>query len=334
MTTFKAFLVEKEDKQVTHSIVEKTIDDLPEGDLLIRVEYSSVNYKDAMSARGLPGVTRNYPHTPGIDAAGVVASSTDANFKEGDQVIVIGYDLGMNTSGGYGEYIRVPGSWVTPLPAGLTTRESMVIGTAGFTAALCVEKLELMGAKPADGPVIVTGATGGVGSVAVALLSQLGYEVVASSGKADKEEYLKSLGAGSIVSRADLSEVNPRPMLGTVYAHGVDTVGGEILSNVIKSLQYGGSVAICGLVASPAFTTTVLPFILRGVNVLGIDSVELPIANKTETWNRLATDWKLESLEPMTREIGLDGISSMVDSVIAGEASGRTLVVHSSIGPG
>jgi acrylyl-CoA reductase (NADPH) len=328
MTAFSAFLVEKEDKNVTHSIVERSTDDLPDGDLLIKVQYSSVNYKDALSAKGLPGVTRNYPHTPGIDAAGVVVESKVSEFAKGDEVIVIGFDLGMNTAGGYGEFIRVPASWATPLPSGMTTREAMVIGTAGFTAALCVEKLERMGAAPADGPVIVTGATGGVGSVAVALLAQSGYEVIASSGKPDKQDYLKSLGANSVIGREELSEANPRPMLGESYAHGVDTVGGEILSNVIKGLSYGGSVAICGLVASPAFSTTVLPFILRGVNVLGIDSVQLPIEQKNKTWNRLATDWKLNSLDEMTVEIGLDGISEAVESIFAGQVSGRTLVVH------
>ncbi len=329
MTTFRAFLVEKEEKEMSHSIVERSVDDLPAGDCLIKVRYSSVNYKDAMSARGIPGVTKNYPHTPGIDAAGIIVESSDGSFKEGDEVIVIGFDLGMNTPGGYGEYIRVPANWVTPLPSGMTTRESMVMGTAGFTAALCIEKLEQMGAKPEDGPVVVTGATGGVGSVAVALLARSGYEVIASTGKADKADYLKSLGAKSVIGREDLSETNSRPMLATDYAHGVDTVGGEILSNVIKSLQYGGSVAICGLVASPAFTTTVLPFILRNVNVLGIDSVELPIASKNETWNRLASDWKLDSLDLMTVEIGLDGISTTVDSIMAGGVAGRTLVTHS-----
>jgi len=328
MTTFSAFLVEKEDKKVTHSIVERSTDDLPDGDLLIKVHYSSVNYKDALSAKGLPGVTRNYPHTPGIDAAGFVVESKVPDFTEGDEVIVIGFDLGMNTAGGYGEYIRVPASWVTPLPSGMTLREAMVIGTAGFTAALCIEKLERMGAAPADGPVIVTGATGGVGSVAVALLAQSGYEVIASSGKPDKEDYLKSLGANSVIGREELSEASSRPMLGTSYAHGVDTVGGEILSNVIKSLSYGGSVAICGLVASHAFSTTVLPFILRGVNVLGIDSVELPIEQKNNTWNRLATEWKLTKLDEMTVEIGLEGISESVDRIFEAQVSGRTLVVH------
>jgi acrylyl-CoA reductase (NADPH) len=326
MTNFKAFWVEKTDDGVSHSVIERSTDDLPAGELLIKVQYSSVNYKDALSAKGLPGVTRNYPHTPGIDAAGVIAESSDDNFSVGDEVIVIGYDLGMNTAGGYGQYIRVPANWAVKMPSGLNAREAMIIGTAGFTAALCVDKIEQMGAQPSDGPVVVTGATGGVGSVAVSLLAKLGYDVVASSGKAEKSDYLMSLGATSVISRADLSEVNKRPMAAETWAHGVDTVGGEILSNVIKGLKYSGSVAICGLVASPAFSTTVLPFILRNVNILGVDSVVLPLAKKQEIWDRLATDLKPDSLEAMTTEVALDGLSAVVDSIIQGGVSGRTLV--------
>jgi acrylyl-CoA reductase (NADPH) len=330
MTKFNAFRVEKDGDTTSHSIVEQSIDDLPEGDLLIEVRYSSVNYKDALSAKGVPGVTRRYPHTPGIDASGVILESTDAAFKAGDEVIVIGFDLGMNTPGGYGQIIRVPATWATPLPDGLTLRESMIIGTAGFTAALCLQKLEQMGAAPGDGPVVVSGATGGVGSVAVALLADAGYEVIACTGKKDKSDYLKSLGATTIVDREELALENPRPLLSTDYAHGIDTVGGEILSNIVKSLRYGGSVAICGLVASAGFTTTVLPFILRGVNILGIDSVELPITSKNQTWNRLATASRISSLETMVVEIGLDGISDAVEAIFAGQVSGRTLVVHKS----
>lgn len=326
MTTFKAFWVEKNDEGTEHSVIERSIDDLPAGDVLIRVQYSSLNYKDAMSSKGLPGVTRNYPHTPGIDAAGIVEASDDPAFSKGDEVVVIGFDLGMNTPGGYGEFIRVPANWITPLPTGMSLRESMIIGTAGLTAALCFDKLLQMGAKPDDGPVVVTGASGGVGSVAVALLASQGFEVVASSGKADKHDYLKSLGASSVIERAQLEAENPRPMAGTDYAHGVDTVGGETLSNVIKSLKHSGSVAICGLVASPAFNITVLPFILRNVNVLGIDSVELPINEKTRVWHRLATDWKVPGLESMVVEVGLDGLSAEIDRIFAGGVAGRTLV--------
>lgn len=328
MTDFRAFWVEKGEDGVKQSILQRSTDDLPEGDLLVKVEYSSVNYKDALSAKGLPGVTRNYPHTPGIDASGKVVESSSNDFSAGDEVIVIGFDLGMNTAGGFGEYIRVPAGWAVKAPAGLGIREAMVLGTAGFTAALCIEKLERMGASPADGPVVVTGATGGVGSVAVALLAKSGYEVVASSGKADKHDYLTSLGAASVIGREVLGTENKRPLLATDFAHGVDTVGGETLSNLIKSVKYGGSVSICGLVASPAFTATVLPFILRGVNLLGVDSVELPVVHKASTWNRLATDWKLDNLESMVHEIGLEQLPAVVDDIYEGKVFGRTLVVH------
>ncbi len=326
--TFRAFRVEKTDSGVSHSISEQQTDDLPPGEVLIQVQYSSLNYKDALSAKGLPGVTKHYPHTPGIDAAGIVANSTDSTLTEGDAVIVTGFDLGMNTPGGYGEYIRVPTGWVTPLPPGMTLRESMILGTAGLTAALSLDKLLLLGATPAAGPVLVTGATGGVGSVAVALLAQQGYEVLACSGKADKVDYLRQLGASKVIPRAELAEVNPRPLGSMAWANGIDTVGGEILTNLVKGLQYGGSVAICGLVAAPTFNLTVLPFLLRGVNALGIDSVELPVAEKTRIWNRLATDWKLDSLEQMAVAIKLEDLSTAVDTIFAGDVTGRTLLTH------
>jgi len=326
MSQFNAFWVEKTDDDMAYSVVERSTDDLPPGDVLIRVQYSSVNYKDALSAKGNPGVTRHFPHTPGIDAAGIVEVSTSADFNVGDEVLIVGYDLGMNTPGGFGQYVRVPAEWIVKMPAGMSARESMVLGTAGFTAALCVAKLEQMGATPADGPVLVTGASGGVGSVAVALLAKLGFEVVASSGKADKVDYLKSLGAASVVGREELSGENKRPMLAETWAHAVDTVGGEILSNVIKQLKYGGSVAICGLVASPSFSTTVMPFIIRNVNVLGIDSVQLPIKEKRAIWQRLATDWRLTSLDTMTTEVGLSDLSDVIEQIFTGKVTGRTLV--------
>jgi putative YhdH/YhfP family quinone oxidoreductase len=252
-------------------------------------------------------------------------------FKPGDDVVVIGFDLGMNTPGGFGQLIRVPANWITPLPARMTTRESMIIGTAGLTAALCYDKLLKMGAKPSDGPVVVTGATGGVGSVAVALLAKEGFDVIASSGKVNKTDYLKGLGAKEVIDRQSLSEKNSRPMDAMKYAHGIDTVGGEILTNVIKGLNYGGSVAICGLVASPAFSTTVLPFILRSVNILGIDSVSLAVEEKTRVWNMLGTDWKLSSLEDMVFEIGLNQLSGEIDKIFAGGVAGRTLVRHDAL---
>ena len=326
MTTFDAFWVEKDEAGTRHQVISRDTDDLPEGDVLIEVLYSSVNYKDAMSASGVPGVTRQYPHTPGIDAAGIVRASSDPALTIGSEVIVIGFDLGMNTAGGFGQYIRVPIGWVLPMPAGLSLRESMILGTAGLTAALCVEKLLWMNAQPEQGPVLVTGATGGVGSVAIALLAHIGFEVIAVSGKKDQEDYLKSLGAESVIGRDTLSEPSSRPMLKPLYAHAVDTVGGDMLSNVIKSLNPKGSVAICGLVASPNMDITVLPFILRGVNVLGVDSVELPLEDKARNWTRLAEEWQLPNLGQMATEIGLDGISARVASLLAGEVVGRTLV--------
>ena len=326
MTEFKAFWVEKDEQGVRHEIVTRRTDELPEGEILVEVLYSSVNYKDAMSATGMPGVTREYPHQPGIDAAGIIRESTDPNLPLGEEVIVIGFDLGMNTPGGFGQFIRVPSDWVVPLPAGLSLRESMILGTAGLTAALCMEKLEWMNAQPQDGPVLVTGATGGVGSVAVSLLASLGFEVVAMTGKEAQHDYLKALGASEIVSREALGEVSARPMLKSAFAHAIDTVGGDILTNVVKSLQPQGSVAICGLVASANFDVSVLPFILRGVNVLGVDSVELPLEDKARNWQRLAEEWRLPTLEQMTLEIGLEEISETVDSLMSGSVVGRTLV--------
>ncbi|MFT7687824.1 MAG: acrylyl-CoA reductase (NADPH) [Candidatus Azotimanducaceae bacterium] len=326
MTTFKALVVEKSSDAMTHSLVQRDIDDLPAGEVLIKVSYSSVNYKDAMSFSGNPGVTRSYPHTPGIDASGIVVESSSDAFQSGDEVICIGFDLGMNTAGGFAEYIRVPAAWVSARPEGLSLRDSMIAGTAGFTAALCVEKLEMMGASPADGPVLVTGATGGVGSVAVMLLSQLGYQVVASTGKETQTDFLISLGAESVISRSELSEVNKRPVLKPRWAHAVDCVGGEILSNIVKALFPQGSVAVCGLVASPNFDTTVLPFILRGVNVLGIDSVEISIDAKNRIWNRLSSDWKLANLESLCKEITLSDVGGAIDEILKGGLTGRTLV--------
>ena len=326
MTTFSAYQVEKEGDTMSAQIVTRDTEALPQHNTLIEVLYSSVNYKDALSANGAPGVTRSYPHTPGIDAAGIVVKTEDPQLKVGDEVIVIGFDLGMNTPGGYGQYISVPGEWVTPLPAGLSLRESMILGTAGLTAALCVEKLLWMNASPEQGPVIVTGATGGVGSVAVALLANLGFEVVASSGKADQTEFLSSLGASQVIHRDELSEPASRPLLAPRFAHGIDAGGGDTLSNVIKQLEPQGSVAVCGLVASPEFAVNVFPFILRGVNVLGVDSVELPLADKTRNWVKLAEEWHLSNLDELANEISLGDLDGALASIYAGGVVGRTLV--------
>lgn len=329
MATFRAFQVTKEeDGSFTRAIVERGTSDLPDGDVLVRVAYSSLNYKDALSATGNPGVTRNYPHTPGIDVAGVVESSNSSTIQVGSEVIVIGFDLGMNTAGGFGEYVSVPADWVTPLPAGLSVREAMILGTAGFTAALCIHKLESVGMVSDGGPVLVTGATGGVGSVAVKLLSQAGYETHAVTGKSSEHEFLKNLGAAEIHDRSEYSEESSRPMARETWGGVVDTVGGPILVNAIKELKYGQSAAACGLVNSPMLPASVFPFILRHVNLLGIDSVELPLAQKNEIWAKLASDWKIDSLEDFATPLTLATLSAAIDRILDGAMVGRGLVEH------
>ncbi len=306
-------------------IVQREIEDLPAGELLIRVKYSSLNYKDALSASGNRGVTKSFPHTPGIDAAGVVQASSVAEFSVGDEVIVTGYDLGMNTSGGFAQYIRIPASWALKRPKGLSLREAMVLGTAGLTAALCVDKLEQVGLTPDAGTVLVTGATGGVGSVAVALLTTLGFRVAASTGKAEQAEYLKALGAQQIVLRSELLEGTDKSMLKEQWAGAVDCVGGDILFNVVKSLRYGASAACCGLTAGVGFKGSVLPFILRGVNVLGVDSVELPLVVKASMWDKLSLQWKV-NLDALVSEVTLEQLPAAIAQVLAGQQVGRVLV--------
>ena len=327
MTAFRAFRVEKSgDKKFVRRVVEQNTADLPAGDLLIDVRYSSLNYKDALSAIGNPGVTRRYPHTPGIDAAGTVVASSTNQFSAGDEVVVIGFDLGMNTPGGFGQRIRVPAGWAARLPDGLDVRSAMILGTAGFTAALAVDRLEAAGMRPDGGPVLVTGATGGVGSVAVALLARLGYEVHAVTGKVSSHQLLLDLGARAVVWRHDMLQGSRRPLLKAVWGGAIDTVGGPILFNAVKALRYGASLAACGLVASPEFPATVFPFILRGVNLLGIDSVELPVLRKAEIWGRLAGPWKIDRLATLAVPLTLDNLSVAIDRILAGEMVGRGLV--------
>ena len=307
-------------------VVERNIDELPAGEVLIRVSYSSLNYKDALSASGNRGVTRNFPHTPGIDAAGVVAESSVSEFCAGDEVIVTGYDLGMNTAGGFGQYIRVPAAWVIKRPAGLSLREAMALGTAGLTAALCVDKLEQAGLEATDAPVLVTGATGGVGSIAVALLASLGYHVAAVTGKPDQADFLTGLGAKQILERSALQAGTDKPLLREQWAGAVDTVGGDILFNVVKSLQRGASVACCGLTAGTNFQASVLPFILRGVNLLGVDSVEIPLVVKASMWDRLSVQWKLPNLDALVKEITLAELPAAIAQMLNGQQAGRMLV--------
>lgn len=325
--TFAALVTEQiADREFATTLQQRSLDDLPDGDLLIRVSYSSLNYKDALSTLGNPGVTRNFPHTPGIDAVGDVEASASDSFAVGDQVIVTGYDLGMNTDGGLAEYIRVPASWALPLPAGLTARQAMVLGTAGLTAGLCVEKLLHMGAAPEHGEVLVTGATGGVGSVAVALLSRLGFSVAASTGKPAQEAMLRDLGASAIVARDELSEAVKKPLLKPRWHYAIDCVGGDTLVNVLKSIMPGGSVACCGLAGSADLPTSVLPFILRDINLLGVDSVDITLQRKQAIWQRFAGEWALENLEPMVTQVNLEQAVNYLSQFVSGKVAGRIIV--------
>lgn len=327
---FKAMRVEERQEgdklSYSSSIVTRELDTLPEGEVLVKVQYSSLNYKDALSASGNKGVTRNYPHTPGIDAAGIVQSSSVDTYAAGDAVIITGYDLGMNTDGGFAEYVRVPAAWLVRLPDGLSAYESMVLGTAGLTAALCVDKLLKAGLTPDAGAVLVTGATGGVGSVAVALLAQLGFAVTAATGKAEAADFLRSLGATEIIDRQELLEENPRPLLKERWAGVVDVVGGPVLWNAVKALRYGGSVALCGLVGSPSLDASVFPFILRGVNLLGVDSVNVPQPLKSQMWQRLATDWKLTQLDALAQTVALEELETKLNGLLAGKGKGRMVL--------
>ncbi len=325
--TFKAMIVEEtEPKKFTRRIGERKIGDLPEGDLLIRVHYSSLNYKDALSATGNKGVTRNFPHTPGIDAAGEVVECGSKKFIPGDQVLVTGYDLGMNTAGGFGQYIRIPCDWAVKLPSGLSLRESMIIGTAGFTAGLSVLKLEQAGVRSCDGEILVTGATGGVGSIAVSILAKQGYKVVAVTGKASAADYLKELGASEVIAREAVLEGAERPMMKERWGGAVDVVGGDMLAAVLKSTRHGGAVTCCGLVGSPELPMNVFPFILRGVSLLGIDSVQCPREPRLTVWDKLAGPWKPEHLEETAGECTLEGLEEKIQAILKGEIKGRTVV--------
>jgi acrylyl-CoA reductase (NADPH) len=325
--TFRAMVVEeKQDGRYERRIAARTFADLPDGEVLIKVYYSSLNYKDALSATGNKGVTRHYPHTPGIDAAGVVVESTNPEFATGDQVFVTGYDLGMNTSGGFSEYIRVVADWVVPLPKGLSLKESMIYGTAGFTAALCVHKLEQTGITPQSGNILVTGASGGVGSMAVAILSRIGYDVLAASGKPEAVDYLKTLGARQILKRTDLKEVENKPLLAQRWAGVVDTVGGPILSAAIRSTQRHGVVTCCGNVATAELNLTIYPFILRGISLMGADSATSTMSTRRVIWQRLADDWKIPDMEHISSEIGLDDLDHHIEKILKGGQIGRRVV--------
>ncbi|QAR32319.1 acryloyl-CoA reductase [Geovibrio thiophilus] len=322
---FRAYVTsENGDGTYSGRITERSTDDLPAGEVLIRVRYSSLNYKDALSASGNKGVTKKYPHTPGIDAAGEVAKCTDGSFREGDMVIVTGYDLGMNTPGGFGEYIRVPSAWVLPLPAGLTMKESMSIGTAGLTAALCADGLLHMGLR--GGQIAVTGATGGVGSIALSILAAEGFSPCAVTGKPELEPFLRSIGAASVISSADFTAGSEKPLMKPMWDGGIDVLGGNALASMLKSVKYGGAVSCCGLALSPELPLNVFPFILRGVSLIGIDSVECPKDRRIKAWSRLGGKWKPAGLNELTAETDLGGLDEKIKAMLTGRAAGRTVI--------
>lgn len=324
--TFRAMVVtEEDDGTFSRDIKERSVEGLGDGEVRVKVYYSSLNYKDALSATGNRGVTKNYPHTPGIDAAGIVTESNDANIKVGDQVIVTSYDLGMNTPGGYGELITVPASWVVPLPGGLQLKESMIFGTAGFTAAMSVDAL-VRTVGPDAGEILVTGATGGVGSIAVAILAQLGYSVIGVSGKVGAEEFLQDLGAKGVIDRKSAAEGVERPLLKPRWAGVIDTVGGDLLVAAIKATNPLGVVTCCGNVASADLPLNVFPFILRGVTLVGIDSQNCPIGYRKEIWGKLGTTWKLSNLDQISREVTLDDLDVEIGFILSGKQKGRVVV--------
>jgi putative YhdH/YhfP family quinone oxidoreductase len=324
---FPCFRVTKGPAQeVAAGMAEATLGDLPPGDVLIEVAWSSLNYKDALASGGHAGVVRSFPHVPGIDAAGAVVESRAPHLAPGQQVLVTGYGLGAEQWGGYARYIRVPAGWVVPLPAGLTARQSMIYGTAGFTAAQSLDALLHHGVTPDRGEVVVTGATGGVGSLAVGLLAKAGFTVAAVTGKPEAAEQLRALGAARIVARADVVDSSPKPLLAARWAGAVDTVGGPTLATILRQMQTGGCAAACGLVGGTDLALTVYPFILRGVTLVGIDSAHCPLDKRTALWQRLAGPWKLEGLQAIVREVPLAEIAGPIDEILHGRIVGRVLV--------
>lgn len=322
---YKALVIDESDGKFIRNIKELDTLNLPAGEVLVKVSYSSLNYKDALSASGNKGVTKKYPHTPGIDVAGIVTESISDKFKVGDEVVVMGYDLGMNTPGGFGQYIRVPAEWVTLLPENLTLKESMIIGTAGFTAGISINRLtELV--KPEDGKIIVSGATGGVGSMALAMLNKLGYQTVAVSGKESESAFLQNLGVSEIISRQSFMEIPDKPILSAQYAGAIDAVGGDILVKIIKSIQPLGAVTTCGSVNSTNLNLTVFPFILRGISLIGISAQNYPKHLREKIWPKIAGPWKPDQLLDLYNEVSLNELNYKIDDILSGKLKGRTVV--------
>ena len=325
--TFKALLVEKDDAGKTHAAVQELGEDrLPPGEVTVAVEYSTVNYKDGLCIGPGGGLVRNYPHVPGIDFAGTVEASDDARYAPGDKVVLTGWRVGEAHWGGYTQKARVKADWLVPLPEGLTTRQAMAVGTAGFTAMLAVMALEDHGLAPGAGPVLVTGAAGGVGSVAVAILAHLGHEVAGVTGRPETEEYLRSLGASQIVARESINETVKRPLESETWAACVDAVGGAMLARVLGQMKYRASVAAVGLAGGADLPATVIPFLLRGVNLLGIDSVLQPYENRMRAWDRIARDLPMDKLEAMIQPATLDDLPRLGAEILKGQIKGRVVV--------
>ncbi len=326
MSSFTALLVEKEGDKQQASLKELQPDALPEGDVLVRVAYSSLNYKDGLAVTGQGPIIRKFPLVPGIDLAGVVEESASPDYQPGDKVILTGWGIGERYWGGYTQLNRVKSEWLVPLPQGLTLEQAMGIGTAGFTAMLCVLALEAHGCTPDSGDVVVTGAAGGVGSIAVAVLGKLGYTVIASTGRAETHDYLTSLGASDFIDRSVLGEPSKRPLESTRWAGAVDTVGGETLASLLKSMNVGASVAACGNAGGVALNTTVFPFILRGVNLLGIDSVMCPVGLRRQAWQRLSQDLPKAALASMTQVAPLSQVQALSEQILQGQVRGRMII--------
>ncbi len=323
---FKSIVVEEVEGSYCQSLIEKTISELPIGDVTIKVAYTGLNYKDALSFRGHKGITKKYPHTPGIDASGVIAESSSLKFKVGDKVLVTGYDLGMNTSGGFQEYIRVPSEWVVDLPENLSLKQAMIYGTAGFTSALAIHRIQQTGIKPSSGKILVTGATGGVGIVAVALLSNLGYEVEASTGKPEYTELLKEIGAVNILSRDEVLDNTNRPLLQRRWIGVIENVGGNTLNSVIKQVEKGGAVVIIGNVKGDSFQSTVYPFLLRGIALLGVESAETNMELRIKLWKKLANEWKIECFDKIHKVIKLNEIIDEINKMLEGKQAKKVIV--------
>lgn len=329
MDAFKALVVEETPEDTfRRSVKQWPLDRLPDHEVLVRVRYSSLNYKDALSATGHKGVTRHFPHIPGIDAAGIVEESGDDRFQQGDKVIVTSYDLGQNTPGGFGQFIRVPGDWIVPLPVGLPLFESMALGTAGLTAAIGIHHLRRHEVEAGGGPVLVTGATGGVGSMALGILAKLGYEAVAATGKTEQESFLKEIGAASVIHREQVQDRSSKPLLSSRWAGVMETVGGGMLDTALRQTQHNGTVACCGNVLGHQLQTSVYPFILRGVTLAGIDSGNCPMKLRRQLWKRLGGSWKPAHLPEISRSCLLEELNSEIDLILEGGQIGRVVVEH------